>query len=506
MKKNKKILVFLVSVFMFFGLLNVSAINTGSTNGTIDTGSKIITDKATLTINDVVSGDQLSAYKVLDAYYNASTNIITYQFTNDFQKFLSSSSEYRDLTVDDLYKYDSGSISTGSTLSTSKIDKLASAYAGYVKKNSVSGTALNVSGITASAQLDAGSYLVIPTQTLRVYAVMFGNLDYTASGNDWVINNETIVAKVSDAGVTKSVGEEQMDSGSYSLGDDVPFIVTATVPKYPTNATNKKYVIKDTVTAGLTFNGVQSVIVHDGAETLTTASNGNVTNDSGEQVATVNISGQTLTITFNVDYINSTSITINYSAKLNASAGLGANGGNSNSVSLEYSNDPYGNGSYTTVPSDGNGKVDVYMYGLEIYKFDPNDGSVIALQNAEFTIYKDRDLNNDITTIKTNSSGIAQYAGLGAGTYYVKETKAPTGYVLDNTIHEIQIGPSGNLDPADTEGYYRLDVSNQKAGLLPVTGSAGTIILVVLGLLIIGGAVYFFGFYKKNKKQEEQTI
>ena len=112
----------------------------------------------------------------------------------------------------------------------------------------------------------------------------------------------------------------------------------------------------------------------------------------------------------------------------------------------------------------------------------------------------------NVSIAEANDKGIAQYKGLGAGTYYVKETKAPTGYVLDSTIHEIKIGPNGTLEAADTEGYYRLEVSNHKAGLLPVTGSVGTIIFVVLGLAIIGIAVYFFGFYKKNKKQEEQAI
>ena len=225
MKKSKKILIFVVSVFMFFGLLNVSAITTGSTTGTIDTGSKIVTDQASLIVKGVENGDRFNAYKVLDTYYNATTNTISYQFTNDFQKFLSSSDTYRDLTVDNLYKYTSGNISSGSTLSTSDIDKLASAYAGYVRKNSVNGTAMNVSANTASAQLQAGSYLVLPTQTMKVYAVMFGNLDFTANGDSWTINNETITAKVSNAGVSKSVGEENMDNGSYSIGDDIPFIV-----------------------------------------------------------------------------------------------------------------------------------------------------------------------------------------------------------------------------------------------------------------------------------------
>ena len=141
----------------------------------------------------------------------------------------SSNSTYQKLKVDDLYSYSSGNISTGSTLSNSDIDKLASAYAGYIKSHSVTGTQMNVSGTTAAASLQAGSYLVLPTATSRIYAVMVGNLDFSATGSTWNINSESIVAKVTDASISKSVGEEGYDSGSYSIGDAIPFIITGSV-------------------------------------------------------------------------------------------------------------------------------------------------------------------------------------------------------------------------------------------------------------------------------------
>ena len=151
-------------------MVNVSAISVGSETGTSDPNSKIVTDTAELSITGVVSGDQFMAYKILDAYYNQTTNVITYEFTDDFQIFLSQSSNstYQKLKVDDLYSYSSGNITTGSTLSNSDIDKLASAYAGYIKSHSVSGTQMNVSSTTATATLQAGSYLVLPTATSRV--------------------------------------------------------------------------------------------------------------------------------------------------------------------------------------------------------------------------------------------------------------------------------------------------------------------------------------------------
>ena len=504
MKMKNKVLLLILSVFLFIGIVNVSAISVGSETGTTDTESKIITDTATLSITGVVSGDQFMAYKILDAFYNETTNVITYEFTDDFQNFLkqSSDSTYQKLKVDDLYSYSSGNISTGSTLSNSDIDRLASAYAGYIKSHSINGTTMNVSDTTASATLQAGSYLVLPTATTRIYAVMVGNLDFSASGNDWVINNEEIVAKVSDADVSLSVGEEGYDSGSYSIGDDIPFIINSSVPQYPTNATNKIYTITNTLSDGLDFTGVSSVVIKDGDVTLTTAGDGKVTNASGEEVAVISIENRVMTITFNANYVDSTTITVNYIARLNTNAGLGVNGENTSSVNLTYSNDPYGTGTTATVPSKGDGLVNVLLYGLEIYKYATEGNS--PLEGAEFTIYKDVELEQVIDVITTNESGIVQYKGLAAGTYYIKETKAPTGYRLNNSVISAKIGPGeGSLANAETEGYYRLEVANEKAGLLPVTGGLGTIIITLMGLVIVASAIYFFFIYRKKREKQE---
>ena len=506
-KRNKILLMSILTIFLFLGMLNVHAITTNSTAGTIDPDSKLVTDTATLSVTGVETNDTFRAYKILDTFYNSSTNVITYEFTADFKSFLSSSygESYNDITIDDYYSYTSGNITSGSTLSASDIDKLASAYAGYIRANDISGTDMSVSGTTASATVAAGSYLILPTSTIKVYAVMVGNIDFTASGSDWQINNEEIVAKVGEAGITKSVGEDGYNSGSYSVGDDVPFIIVGTVPTYPTNATNKVYTITDTLSEGLDFNAVTNVTIQDGAETLTTASNGTVTNSESETVATIDISGRTMTIEFNVTNINSTTVTINYTAKLNSNAGIGVDGGNSNNAQLTYSNDPYGDGTYTTSPEEGGGSVDIYLYGLEIYKYEDGNNST-PLQGAEFAIYKDSGLENIVTTVTTNGEGIATYAGLAEGTYYVQETKAPTGYRLDNTIREIKVGPvEGSLDEADTPGYYRLEVANTELGLLPVTGGIGTIAITLVGLGIVAVAIYFiFVYRKKNKDKEEE--
>ena len=506
MKTRNKILLTVFTVLVFVGIVNVHAITTNNQSGTTDPNSKYVTDKATLSVTGVDAGDQFSAYKILDAYYNQTSNEVTYEFTDDFEEFLNQSSNYRDFTVDDYYDLTSGNITSGSTKTTSTLDKLASAYASYIKTESVNGTAMNVSGTTASQTLEAGSYLVLPTTTMKVYAVMVGNLDFTANGDTWNINNETIVAKVSDAGVTKSVGTEGYTEGSYSIGDEITYIVKGTVPAYPTNATNKTYIIKDTISAGLDYSGIDSVIVQDGETTLTTASNGNVTNQSGQTVANIAIQGKNLTITFNLDNVTSTIVTVTYGARLNENVALGSVG-NANNASLTYSNDPYGTGTYDTAADvSGGDDTTVYLYGLELFKYTDDSGSSrTPLSGAEFDVYSNADLasNHLVGTITTDGDGIGTLKGIASGTYYVKETKAPSGYQLLRDAIEIEIGPEGTLEEADEEGYYRLDVANAAVGFLPSTGSVGTIALTLVGLVIVIGAFYFFFVYRKKKDKQE---
>ena len=73
----------------------------------------------------------------------------------------------------------------------------------------------------------------------------------------------------------------------------------------------------------------------------------------------------------------------------------------------------------------------------------------------------------------------------------------------------VKIGPNQEgeeaLEDTNSDGYYELDIANTEVGLLPVTGSIGTIILTVVGLIVVGGAIYFFVVYKKKKQYEQQN-
>lgn len=71
--------------------------------------------------------------------------------------------------------------------------------------------------------------------------------------------------------------------------------------------------------------------------------------------------------------------------------------------------------------------------------------STILLPDATFTLYSDADCKKPVSITgvtnpaKTNASGVAVFTNLPLGTYYVKETKAPKGYILSDTVTEVRI-------------------------------------------------------------------
>lgn len=481
--------------------VKVNAINTdNAVTGKIDTNSTLVTDTAVLTVTGIQSGDQFVAHKILDAFYNSSTNTVSYEFTANFKAYLDSST-HSSLTVDDYFDLTSGSITSGSTQTTSTLDALVSGYISYIKTHSITGSNMIVSGNTASATLPAGAYLVVPTSTIRVYATMVGNLDFEAEGSTWKLNNEAIVAKVSDAGLNKSV---DVKSGQNLIDSGLTYTVVGTVPQYPTNATNRTYIITDTMSDGLDFAGIDTFTVKDGETVLTVnAENGKVLNGTSE-VATIVIEGRKMTMTFDVKYVTSDKVTITYQARFNENAVLG-DAGNKNSASLKYSNDPYGTGTHDTAADAGSeGEVDTKIYGIEVLKYAGTDKTAV-LEGAEFEVYSDASLSGEskIGTITTDENGIARFAGVTEGTYYLKETKAPAGYRLNNDKIEVKVKVEGAVD-GSLVGYYKAEISNVRNGILPFTGGNGLLIYSIFGILIICVAAYLTVENQKKKKLNVQ--
>ena len=68
---------------------------------------------------------------------------------------------------------------------------------------------------------------------------------------------------------------------------------------------------------------------------------------------------------------------------------------------------------------------------------DGNSG--YSLANAVYTIYSNEGCTQAVGSFTTNENGDSAEVELSPGTYYVKETTAPTGYVLDETVYPLQV-------------------------------------------------------------------
>ncbi len=508
MNKIKNIIYTLVLAFIIATTLDVNALTLGETKGTTDPDSYIVTDKATLTINKVSSSDSFFAYKIIDVFYNTTTNVVTYEFTAEFKQFLTQSDIYNSLTITDYYNLTSGDITSGSTQTSSTLDKLVSKYASY-NANHDSRNSLDVLGTTAFANLDAGVYLVLPNSTQRIYAVMVGNLTPKATNSTWQISDFTINAKVSDPSVVKYIGKVGQTVGSYSYGDEVPCILDVTLPQFPTNANGIVILLGDVVDPIFDLPTFNKFTVKMGDTTLTTKSDGTVVDSSGNVVATIEIpntywTGQleakVVTLNINYKYLTSTKITVTYNLTLNNYAKVNTTG-NQNAAGLVINRDVYnesanatGKGSYIPYYT----YTTIYTYGIDLLAYKKNDKST-TLSDMTFDVYKDSSLTQKLGTITTDSSGKGTLAGVGEGTYYIKNTKAKSGYGLATTT-AMKVKISGSV-ASTIDGYYKVEIEVPEAGSLPLTGGSGIVAYIIIGLLIILVAVIGFVLYsKKNKK------
>ena len=62
-----------------------------------------------------------------------------------------------------------------------------------------------------------------------------------------------------------------------------------------------------------------------------------------------------------------------------------------------------------------------------------------ALAGAEFTVYSDKDCKTSVATATTDANGKLAFGFKSAGSFYLKESKAPSGYVLSDKVVELTV-------------------------------------------------------------------
>lgn len=438
---------------------------------------------------------------------------------------------------------------------------VAKAFANVADRNRTTTTAATIEAEAASVNLPAGYYLLVDTGTVAENDAYNPALLQVTNQGD-----VTIAGKYGVPTVDKSVNgpgdgvdangadifDESTDAG---IGDEVTFRLKGTISSNLDDYETYKYQFNDTLSKGLTYK--------ESSMAVYLYKDGNITNtaDGNKETVTSNFTTTTAPVTTpevgtaitvsctnlkSIANVTSSSVIVaEYKATVNSGAAIGS-AGNPNKVELEYSNNPNTGGESTgKTPKD---TVLVFTYTLNVTKVDGQDSNK-QLKDAEFVLMNsakdkvakvqdgklvewtanaDISKNQDETypneyTLKSAENGSFSVIGLDAGTYYLKETKAPSGYnklsapvkveisaTLDGgedspalTALKIKVDDAKEAADGDTsKGTVDMTVGNNSGSTLPETGGMGTTIFYVLGaILVVGAAVLLI--VKRRMKAEK---
>ncbi len=80
-----------------------------------------------------------------------------------------------------------------------------------------------------------------------------------------------------------------------------------------------------------------------------------------------------------------------------------------------------------------------------------NGNNCYDITGAEYGVFTGSNATGQVATLVIGSNGWSQEIQLDAGTYYIKETKAPKGYYLDNNIYPITVNSGSKATRAFTD-------------------------------------------------------
>lgn len=493
MKKIKKIMAMLLAMVMVLGM-TVTASAAGGTASIMITGTGI-DENAIVKYGQIIKEDREST--------------LGWQFATDEikEKFVAgwnnANEPVSSLTADEVI---------AQMIAAEMLENPANANveAGTINPSANFGSAL--AAVTGFATRPLATSNAIAEKGL--YIVVAQNEGYTFLPMAAYINSQmedvTVQAKGSKDQIEKTVAETGQ---SVAHGDEVDYTITEQYLYFAPNS-EKVFRITDTLTNGTFKADSVKVVLKDTA----TAENGTELKE-----------GVDYTIT---DYADNTTFTVDFGAKYNATyAGK--------TVVITYTaiagdvttEAPLSNSVHS---SNGTGKiVEAKPVSFTVIKVDA-DNNESPLEDAEFAIYKDAKKGEDKAVeltlengnevwgipvrenLTTNAEGKVTVNDLDAqATYYVKETKAPDGYSLNETAYPLTganwIEDSVRLEEKDGvtygvvthefEPFDDITVEDTKLSSLPSTGGIGTTIFTIGGCAImVAAAGLFFASRRKANK------
>lgn len=306
------------------------------------------------------------------------------------------------------------------------------------------------------------------------------------------------------------------ETNDAKLGDTVNFKATINVFGYVSS-----YVMHDEMADGFAFDAITSIIKKSGASEST------LTENTDYLLKTTGITDTcAFEIVFQDSFLDGLKsgdvIVVEYTAKLDTDATI-RNTGNSNKAYLSYKD--YNSNPNSTAPAE----TKTYTWDIPVLKYANNDTNkvlpgatfalysneaatdVIKLKNVTGTTYRvatATEISNDdlsiIDSITTDSTGRFIIQGLDSGTYYLKETKAPTGYNELETLVKVVIDSNGVLTIKIGEGSAaagtEVQVNNNSGSILPSTGGIGTTIFYIVGGVLVAAAVVLLVAKKRTSE------
>lgn len=491
----------------------------------------------------------VNAYKIIEVNWddtNSQYKTPQYKWNSTIAAWLRSNttySKYVNTSDDGVTSYfDSTATGYNETEAKALLSDLRAEFmkgsSGAFSSITATATATPSDGTATFSDLAIGGYLFsVEGATSRVYQVMTANVTpVQSSDGTWkaTASPASISSKGKDVSVDKQIkiGESDVKTASVNVGDTVSYEAKVVIPDYPSNATYKTFTFKDTMDTALTYDSSSLKIYF--------SSDGTTWGDPIESTATgyptVSSGTNTFTLTFDQSKLTSYSyVKVAYSATVNSNitSKIGS-GGALNDAEIGFKNNPYTDSDYKTVDDPNPPKV--FTYGIIITKTD-NTAEKNALAGATFEVYSDSEMKNKLSFVKV-SDGVYRIAGknetettvttvtVGTGetgggekgvlkiqgisgsstgtSYYLKETIAPSGYVLADETKPVQVKIStdssgqltslltGQTEDTTNKGYVAESIENVKSGsfTLPSTGDVGTIMLTAVGVAIMAGGVF----------------